>query len=75
LSILPVEVEKLILQRNKTHFSQARDTPLATSQVSSILSYSGTSSISDQLLKGTIDASAVTSDKFGKAILGKCAAS
>jgi hypothetical protein len=68
----PTEVEQHILQRNKTHFGQARDTPPAHPTITDLLGFSGTSSIADQLLKGTIDPSTITNDKFGKAILGMC---
>jgi hypothetical protein len=68
----PTEVEKHILQRNKIHFAQAHDTPLAQPRITNLLGLSGTASIADQLLKGTINPSTITNDKFGRAILGMC---
>jgi zinc-binding in reverse transcriptase/Endonuclease/Exonuclease/phosphatase family len=68
----PAEVESHILQRNRTHFSQARDTPLASNDISMALGFSGTSSIADKLIKGSIDPSLITPHPFGQAILRAC---
>ena len=68
----PNEVEQRILQRNRVHFSQAKDTPLAHQNITDLIGFSGTSSIADQLLRGTIDVSNITADKFGRSILTHC---
>ena len=68
----PMEVEAHILLRNKKHFSQARDTPLAAPDILEALSFSGTTSISDQLIKGNFDPSSLTPDRFAQSILNQC---
>lgn len=68
----PLEVEAQILQRNCLHFSQASQTPLAQPAITKLLGFGGTSSIADQLLKGSIDVATITPHKFGQAILGQC---
>ena len=68
----PVEVEHHILLRNKKHFSQARETPFAVPAVLDALSFSGTSSIADQLIKGTMDTTILTPDRFAQSILNQC---
>ena len=68
----PMEVEAHILMRNKKHFSQARDTPLAHPDITDALSFSGTSSISDQLLQGTMDVTILTPNRFAQSILTHC---
>ena len=68
----PAEVEKLILERNRLHFSQAKETPLANQAISDMIGFSGTSSIADRLLKGTINVTTLTDNIFGQSILAKC---
>lgn len=68
----PIEVEQLILQRNSNHFSQAKETPLASQRISDMLGFSGSTSVADQLLKGNVNVSAITNDKYGRAILSHC---
>jgi hypothetical protein len=68
----PIEIEQQILQRNKTHFSQARCTPMATSSITDLLGFSGTTSTADLLLKGTINVHDVTTDVYGRDILRFC---
>ncbi len=68
----PSEVEQHILERNRLHFSQAKDTPLATKRITDLLSYSGTTSIADQLLKGDYDPAVLTNNRFAQSILGAC---
>ena len=68
----PVEVERHILERNRIHFRQAKDTPLANSLISDMIGFSGTSSVADRLLKGTIDVRALTDDRCARGILRSC---
>ena len=68
----PAEVEQLILERNREHFTQAKDTPLASQVITDMIGFSGTTSIADRLLKGTIDVSSITTDKYGQLILLQC---
>ena len=68
----PIEVEKHILERNRTHFGQAKPTPLASQLITDMIGFSGTMSIADGLLKGTVDVSTLTKDKYGQAILRGC---
>ena len=68
----PLEVEKQILNRNRIHFSQAKDTPLANQRITDMIGFSGTMSVADSLLKGTYDVRRLTDNIQGQAILGSC---
>ena len=68
----PLEVENHILRRNRIHFGQAKDTPLASPSITSALGFGGTTSIADMLLAGTADINSITTNKFGQALLRKC---
>ena len=68
----PTEIEKLILARNQTHFGQARDTPFASPEISQMLGFGGTSSVADLLLSGQANINAITTNKYGQALLRFC---
>ena len=68
----PSKVEKHILLRNQIHFSQAKNTPLASQRITDMIGFGGSSSIADRLLKGTIDVRTITDDPYGRAILKTC---
>jgi len=68
----PLLVEQKILARNQRHFGQAATTPLATAEIQRLLSFGGTSSISDQLLYNKLDPKHITPDYFGQQLLAKC---
>ena len=68
----PVQIENLIIERNKKHFRQAEFTPLATPHITQSLGFSGTLPIAQDLLKGTADVPTLTPDRFGGEILKKC---
>ena len=68
----PVLVEQKILARNQRHFGQAAPTPLATAELQRLLSFGGTSSLSDQLLYNKLDPAQLTSHYVGQQLLAKC---
>jgi exonuclease III len=68
----PIIVEQKILARNQRHFGQAAPTPLATAELQRLLSFGGTSSLSDQLLYNKLDPAQLTSHYFGQQLLAKC---
>ena len=68
----PTEVERHILERNKIHFRQAKDTPLASQLISDMIGFGGTTSVADRLLSGTLDVDAITTDVYGRGILRRC---
>jgi exonuclease III len=68
----PLEVERFILERNRKHFSQARDTPLATATITNLIGFGGTTSVADKLLKGTETIRTITTNPSGRAILEQC---
>jgi exonuclease III len=68
----PTLVEEKILARNQRHFGQAATTPLATAEIQRLLSFGGTSSISDQLLYHKLDPAQLTSHYFGQQLLAQC---
>ena len=53
-------VERIILDRNVEHFSQASDTPLCTDDVIDKLGFGGNHPIAQQILDGTADINAIT---------------
>jgi hypothetical protein len=65
----PLEVEQYILERNRKHFSQARDTPLATAAITNLIGFGGTTLVADKLLKGTEIIRTITTNPSGRAIL------
>jgi exonuclease III len=68
----PTLVEQKILARNQRHFGQASVTPLATADIQNLLSFGGTSSLSDKILYNRLDPSTLTPDYYGQQLLSKC---
>jgi hypothetical protein len=68
----PTLVEQKILARNQRHFGQASVTPLATADIQNLLSFGGTSSLSDKILYNRLNPSTLTSDYYGQQLLAKC---
>ena len=68
----PPVIESLLLQRNKTHFSQAKDTPLASPIIADSLGWGGQTNVSDRLLDGSVDPSDITTDGIARDILRHC---
>ena len=65
----PVEVEQRILERNKLHFSQAKDAPMAQPQVIEALGFGANTETSERILAGEEDTSKITDDYFAQCIL------
>ena len=65
----PPLIEKEILRRNKRHFRQAENTPLASTAVSDAIGFGATTSIADDIIKGTADIDAITNDPTAKKLL------
>jgi exonuclease III len=68
----PSEMEVLLLARNKTHFSQAKDTPLAAPVISDMLGWGGDTATAEALLDGTCDVSELTDNCQARWILDFC---
>ena len=68
----PQEMEDLLVARNRAHFKQASGTPLADPKVSQALGWGGDSLTAESLLKGELDTSEVTADRYAQAILAEC---
>jgi hypothetical protein len=51
----PVEMEKYLIDRNITHFSQAKNTPCASGNLATVLGNDGLSDTVQQALKGEVD--------------------
>ena len=65
-------MEQKILARNQRHLSQASVTPLATADIQNLLSFGGTSSLSDQILFNQLDPTTITPDYYGQQLRAKC---
>jgi hypothetical protein len=63
-------VEQKILVQNQHHFGQAAPTYLATVKLQQLLSFGGTSFISDQLLYNKLDPAQLTSHYFRQQLRG-----
>ena len=68
----PVEMESLLLSRNRKHFRQADSNPLAAPTISARLGWSGCSPIANDLLDGSCDVASLTSDKYAQDIFSNC---
>ena len=68
----PSHIESLLLQRNRSHFSQAQGTPLASPDISESLGWGGQTEIADDLLSGSISPTLLTPDPYAQEILKKC---
>ena len=65
----PPLIEKQILRRNKRHFRQAENTPLAGTDVSEKIGWGATTQIADDIIEGTADIDDITDDTTGKKLL------
>ena len=63
-------IEKVILERNKRHFSQAGETPLATDEIIELFGPGGDTEFAKSILDGTADLSEVTDDETSQLLLG-----
>ena len=66
------EIESLLLERNRKHFSQTRDTPLASPFISKALGWGGNTDTSEHLLDGSLHPSRLTTDRFAQDIFHHC---
>ena len=62
-------IEKVILKRNRRHFSQAGETPLATNEIVELFGPEGDTEFAQSILDGTADLSKVTDDKITQLLL------
>ena len=65
----PPLIEKEILRRNKRHFRQAENTPLAGKNVGDKIGFGATTKIADDILEGTADIDAITDNDTSKRLL------
>jgi hypothetical protein len=68
----PIEMEQILLRRNKKHFSQARDTPLAAPIVMDTLGWGSQTAQAEALLAGKFDPSVLTPNPLAQRILSLC---
>ena len=68
----PSEIESLLLERNRKHFSQAGDTPLASPFISKALGWGGNTDTSEHILDGSLHPSRLTTDRFAQDIFHHC---
>ena len=68
----PFEMETLLLERNKKNFSQAKDTPLASPEISEALGWGGGTTAAEGLLSTNIDVTSLTKNYQAQRILGSC---
>jgi exonuclease III len=68
----PVEMESALLTRNKKHFSQAKDTPLASDAISTSLGWGANTPTSQSILDGTADIASLTDNPQAAWILQYC---
>jgi hypothetical protein len=62
-------IERLILQRNIRHFRQAESTPLAKTEVIGNIGFGADTTVSEQILEGTIDPTDITDDEWSRFLL------
>ena len=63
------DIERLILDRNIRHFSQARETPLASNEVIDMLGFGGDTEMAQKILNGTAEIPQITDDKAAQLLL------
>ena len=68
----PSQMEELILKRNKQHFRQAAQNPLASPRLSKALGWGADSDASESLLAGTAKTTDLIDDKYAQEILANC---
>jgi hypothetical protein len=64
----PAEMESLLISRNQKHFSQAKETPLAATSISELLSWGAQLPAADSILDGTQDLPSLTPDSCAQLI-------
>ena len=64
-------IKRLILARNKKHFSQAQETPLATNEIINLFGPGGDTEYAEQILNGTADLERATDDETSKLQIGR----
>ena len=62
-------IERLIQARNKKHFSQAEETPLATNEIIDLFGPGGDTEYAEQILNGTADLRQATDDETSQLLL------
>ena len=62
-------IEEVLLRRNKLHFSQASDTPLATNKILDELGFSGSTETAKQILEGTATIEDIVDDEASRELL------
>ena len=62
-------IEEVLLRRNKLHFSQASDTPLATNKILDELGFSGSTETAKQILEGTATIEEIVDDEASRDLL------
>ena len=62
-------IEDVFLRRNKLHFSQASDTPLATNKILDELGFLGSTETAKQILEGTATIEDIVDDKASREII------
>jgi len=65
-------IEEQLLARNRRHFRQAEDTPLASKLVQEKLTFAATSAVAEEILDGSPNLSQLTSDLQAQRILHSC---
>ena len=65
----PQFIEKEILRRNKRHFRQAGNTPLAGKDVSDKIRFGATTKIANEILERTANIDEITNDPSSKRLL------
>ena len=62
-------IEDILLRRNKLHFSQASETPLATNKIIKELGFSGSTETAKQILNGTATIEEIVEDEASRDLL------
>ena len=65
----PATMEKILLRRNRLHFRQAEDKPLAKPEIIEKIGFGASSELADKILDGTADLNAITSDPMSIQLL------
>jgi hypothetical protein len=68
----PTEMESLLISRNQKHFSQAKETPLASTTISDTLGWGANQLAANSILKGTCDLASLTTDPHAQLIFKQC---
>ena len=68
----PAEMEQLLLARNRRHFGQAQDNPLASLNLSDQLGWGAQHPLADDILAGHADVSLLSPDIYAQSILNSC---